>query len=117
MIADVFDVIDHDSALDGVVTNRTVVSNFIDWATSSKVCYNSIPIYKLLAHVFKKFPSIWSENFMWVKHNSRAIRKHGKARTHRLEVALSSLGKRPVEYFASKAFLEDFISKYYNAKI
>lgn len=114
LIEDVFDTLDNGTALDGVLTNKTVVLNLISWIERGKSrrihAVREYGMLRLLAHVFRKFPSLWSMNWMFVRHTGK---NSAKARTHRLKHAMGSLASRPDRYFESKAYLEDFTYRYW----
>lgn len=109
LLQDVFDTLDNGTALDAVFTNKNVVMNFISWLESGYRT-RKLGIYRLLAHAFRKFPGMWTMNWMFVRH-----RKSGK-RTHRMAHSLPEMAGRGKEYFESSAFLDDFVHRYWRAK-
>lgn len=118
LVKDIFDVLDRETTLDSIMSNKTIISNFIVWTTTMKSeWYSFRPIFKLLAHVFKKFPELWTANFMWIRHGSKMLNKKGRARTHKLEASLAQTSGRSDKYFNSRAFLDDFIFKYYSCDV
>lgn len=111
LLADVFGTLDGGTALDGVLTNRTVIMNLIDWAGSAETSgmkARQRGALSLLAHVFAKFPDLWRMNWMF-------IRRRGRRRVHRLEFTLLELSSgRGPRYLESRAYLDDFVNRYWN---
>ena len=120
LLDDIFDTLDSGNSLDGVFTDKTVIMNFIsypeimdpsDIVNPQPFIFVFVEIFSLLAHVFKKFPSMWKMNWMFVK--KRSGPRKGE-RFHRLEFALPELSRRSREYFMSQAFYDDFIYAYFD---
>ena len=114
-----FDALDNGPALDKVLTDKAVVLSFVAYAGGlagkPPSGVDAMPdagfaefVYSLLAHVFRKFPALWTMNWMFFRPRSGPLRG---VRVHRLAGAVD-LRRRP-EYFASRAFLDDFVRKYY----
>jgi hypothetical protein len=68
LLDDIFDTLDLGNSLDGVFTDKTVIMNFIsypeimdtfDIVNPQPFIFVFVEIFSLLAHVFKKFPSMW----------------------------------------------------------
>ena len=70
----IFEEIDNSDHFDFVVSNKHIVQVFVELSNKFMRGY----CLKLLAHVFKKFPELWTMNFMWIRHS-------GRPRTHRLD--------------------------------
>lgn len=115
LLEDMFRELDSGSRLDGVLTNRTVIMNLIEWLGAKGVDAprRKYGLLRLLAHVFAKFPGLWTMNWMFVRHRGRA---NAGRKTHRLAYALPRTAGRPERYFGSKAFLEDFVSRYWGER-
>lgn len=106
LLADIYSTIDSGDELTAVFTNKTVVMNLIEWAGMRS--YMSQGVYRALAHIFRRFPKLWTMNWMFVRHRGKG---HAVSRTHRLAGSMTSL-RRPPGYFESDAFRQDFIYRY-----
>ena len=112
MLTDILETIDNGKILDSVVTDKVVVKSMLQLIGSSYYgIYDNFGLYCVLAHIFAKFPNMWNVSWMFIRH-AKPVR--GRMRTHRLEHALPLMSKRPAAYFESKAFMEDFIHKYWD---
>jgi len=115
MLDDILDTLDDGKELDAVMTSKVVVKSIIEIVSLYDVTPES-PVSGcggllcLLAHIFAKFPDMWTMSWMFVRH-----RLTGR-RAHRLAWLIPAAAKRPPEYFESKAFMSDFIYKYWNYK-
>ena len=103
LLDDVFETLDSGNALDGVFTDKTVIMCFIGYLEIANGRYDGSQasyheICTLLAHIAKKFPSIWKMNWMFIK--KRSGPRKGE-RTHRLAFVSEKLSGRPVSYFLS----------------
>ena len=111
LLADIFKTLDGEDTLDAALTNKTVILNFIEWAKQTNE--RSPSVLRLLAHVFRKYPELWSMNWMFVRHRGKNKRP---ARTHRLAGYVFPQDKRPDSYFDSDALRDDFVYKYYSER-
>lgn len=108
LFADMVDEVDNGKMLDGVLTNKTVVAHLIWWIDDGRLNPLRVGALRLLAHVFKKFPAMWTMNWMFVRHPGK-----NKPRTHRMEFAMFDLSGRGRRYFESRAYLDDFVYRYW----
>lgn len=84
---DLLNTVNNSAELDSIVTNKHVVLSLIYSANSINLtAFSSIDCEKMtknfLAHVFKKFPSLWNMSWMWIKHKDFMTKKTTKV--HRL---------------------------------
>lgn len=104
--ADLLKSFDETDELDRVLTDKAVVLSFIGLAETWRWDRWSL---RVLAHVFDKFPRLWSVSWMWVRHGNPA--KAGRTRSHVLAWSLDGL-ERPQKYWESDASRADFVHRY-----
>ena len=117
MLDDILATLDNGSELDSIMTNKVVVKSMlqiIDMRCAE--CKGSeisscAGMLCVLAHIFAKFPKLWNVSWMYIRHTSL---KKKAVRTHRLAGFVSVSANRPAEYFESKAFMDDFIYRYWD---
>lgn len=117
MLDDILATIDNGSELDSVMTNKVVVKSMLQIIdTSCAECKGSeasscAGLLCVLAHTFAKFPKMWNVNWMYIRHTSP---RKKAIRTHRLAHLVPVAANRPAAYFESKAFMDDFVYRYWD---
>lgn len=84
LLEDIIEAIDCSKDLDGVMTNKTVLLNIIHFTKSNLFFmyeeHARATLLNLLAHLFKKFPSLWTMQWMFSRFKDKRTmqmrRKH-----------------------------------------
>lgn len=117
MLDDILATIDNGTELDSVMTNKVVVKSMLQIIdTRCDECKGNetsscAGLLCVLAHTFAKFPKMWNVNWMYIRHSSL---KKKAIRTHRLAHLVPVAANRPTAYLESKAFMDDFIYRYWD---
>ena len=117
MLDDILATLDNGTELDSVMTNKVVVKSMLQIIDASCAeCKGSevsscAGLLCVLAHTFVKFPKMWNVNWMYIRHTSP---KKKAIRTHRLAYLVPVAANRPAAYFESKAFMDDFVYRYWD---
>lgn len=117
MLDDILATLDNGSELDSVMTNKVVVKSMLQIIDASCAeCKGSeasscAGLLCVLAHTFAKFPKMWNVNWMYIRHTSP---RKKAIRTHRLAHLVPVAANRPAAYFESKAFMDDFVYRYWD---
>lgn len=117
MLDDILATLDNGTELDSVMTNKVVVKSMLQIIDACcaeckgaevSLCAGLLCV---LAHTFAKFPKMWNVNWMYIRHTSS---KKKAIRTHRLAHLVPVAANRPAAYFESKAFMDDFVYRYWD---
>lgn len=117
MLDDILATLDSGTELDSVMTNKVVVKSMLQIidmrcaeckGNETSSCAGLLCV---LAHTFAKFSKMWNVNWMYIRHTSL---KKKAIRTHRLAHLVPVAANRPAAYFESKAFMDDFVYRYWD---
>ena len=117
MLDDILATLDNGTELDSVMTNKVVVKSMLQIIDARCAeCKGSeasscAGLLCVLAHTFAKFPKMWNVNWMYIRHTSP---RKKAIRTHRLAYLVPVAANRPAAYFESKAFMDDFVYRYWD---
>ena len=118
MLNDILATLDNGTELDSVMTNKVVVKSMLQIIDAycaeckkSDETSSCAGLLCVLAHTFAKFPKMWNVNWMYIRHTSL---KKKAIRTHRLAHLVPVSANRPAAYFESKAFMDDFVYRYWD---
>ena len=107
---DIIEAIDTSNTLDSVFTNKQVIEALIHCAHQFK---HARIVLTILAHTFKKFPSLWNMNWMWSKRHDSYTNKLSKLHKMKVFVAKNIDNK----YYMTSTYYNDFIKTYYNNQL
>lgn len=117
MLDDILETLDKGVELDEVMTDKVVVKSMLQIIDAcgqeskgdeSPSCAGLLCV---LAHTFTKFPKLWNVSWMYIRHTSP---RKKAIRTHRLAHLVPVASNRPASYFESKAFMDDFVYRYWD---
>jgi len=117
MLDDILATLDNGTELDSVMTNKVVVKSMlqiIDTCCAERKggeTSSCAGLLCVLAHTFAKFPKMWNVSWMYIRHTSP---RKKAIRTHRLAYLVPVAANRPTAYFESKAFMDDFVYRYWD---
>lgn len=117
MLDDILATLDNGTELDSVMTNKVVVKSMLQIIDArcaeckGAEASSCAGLLCVLAHTFAKFPKMWNVNWMYIRHTSP---RKKAIRTHRLAHLVPVAANRPVAYFESKAFMDDFVYRYWD---
>ncbi len=115
---DIIESIDNSDVLDKIFTNKAIMLNIIYVSADYSGYTNNYNymIYKMLAHIFKKFPRLWQMNWMWSKYFDKTSYKWKKY--HRLYLITKHVVPLTEQfesnYTKTKKFYDDFQTAFYN---
>lgn len=118
---DIINIIDTSKELDAVMTNKQVVLSMIELLNvyNSRRDYTAIVVQQylanILAHVFKKFPRLWTISWMWTKTYSKKTHKSMKVHKLRNFARASSVDavEKPAGYYTKDACFNSFQALHY----
>lgn len=114
---DVIDTIDNNDMLDKILTNKAILLSIIQVAAEygrHNNNYNYM-LYKMLAHIFKKFPKLWQMNWMWSKYFDKTTLKWTKYhRFYSITKYAAGITEHSTDYTKKQKFYDDFQSAFYN---
>ena len=110
---DIIHTIDTTDLLDAVFTKKDILLSIMHF-TNSQTAYSITYYYKgtmllLLAHVFKKFPDLWTMSWMIAKFKDKSTKQWTKY--HRLGACLPGIS-RQYSYTHPKECYDKFIKAY-----